>query len=460
MVHHVYGMEVVEDLEMKIEMSESLVASWLKHVKHCIVVNTNWKASPYWTPATTDARIGQICDLAAGYFNERRLRILDTANEQDEVARREIEDDADLDTVDWQNMLLQTECDAVGLAYSENQGGTLVYAVESAFHRNKIQYSKQRRSWKRLHLQGNTVTAWNVALKMFKNALSMFRWYGVRNAHIVFVAPMSSVPVEREILSACSIVEDFYQQQGFNFDFEFYFEHPTPGSDGTFSENVKNPVNLAATIVDDTSELYLRGHILDEGTESIDVLMLDKARRLLACENLDEMTGLHLTTSADLVKAIDRIKPLVVTANPENRQLYQRQTSRFDRCHHALRAYYATLHRLENVPTLQQLRRNGLQQRVEGVGVLVADADGVNRQVPVEIVLNPANPGLFKQRLLEKHIARRMRVYADGRAPRVDEWRADSFTANSNLMGNIKSSAAYRNAGHDGVVRLEFSIVD
>lgn len=85
---------------------------------------------------------------------------------------------------------------------------------------------------------------------------------------------------------------------------------------------------------------------------------------------------------------------------------------------------------------------------------------GVRRQADVEIVLNPADPVEFKRQLLQTHLARRTRVFADGRAPLVDQWRADSFTVNSNLMGNIKSSAAFRNAARDGVTRLEFEIAN
>ena len=434
---------------MKIEMSESLVASWLKHVKHCIVVNTNWKASPYWTSAVPDAQIGEIYNAAVDYFNEHALMILDSPNGPDEAG-----------TV-WQNMLLLAECDAVGLAHANNEGGTLVYAVESAFHRDGVHYPKKKRSWEQLNLPPARVTAWNVALKMFKNALSMYRWYGVRDAHVVFVAPRSSGPVEAEILNACNHVITFYQQQGFGFDFEFYFEHAAPGAAGTFSECVKDPVNLAATIVDDTSELYLRGHVLDMGIESIDVLMLHRTRRLLNCENLDEMVGLYLDTAADLIEAVEQIRAAVVTTtNVENPRLYARQRSLFDRCHGALRAYYAALHHLDSEPSLADLQHEAHPHHA--AGGMAADANNIGAahgQMAVEIVLEPADPMEFKQLLLQTRRARRTRVFADGRPPRVDLWRADSFTVNSNLMGNIKSSAAYRNAARDGVVRLEFSIV-
>ena len=85
---------------------------------------------------------------------------------------------------------------------------------------------------------------------------------------------------------------------------------------------------------------------------------------------------------------------------------------------------------------------------------------GARRQAAVEIVLNPADPAEFKRRLLQTHLARRTRVFADGRAPQVTLWRANSFMANSDLMRNITTSSAYKNAARDGVVRLEFAIVN
>ena len=38
-----------EERFMKIEMGESLFYSWLRHVKECQLVQTNWKVSPKWT---------------------------------------------------------------------------------------------------------------------------------------------------------------------------------------------------------------------------------------------------------------------------------------------------------------------------------------------------------------------------------------------------------------------------
>jgi hypothetical protein len=36
---------------MKIEICESLVSSWLRHVQGCLVTQTSWKPSPTWSIA-------------------------------------------------------------------------------------------------------------------------------------------------------------------------------------------------------------------------------------------------------------------------------------------------------------------------------------------------------------------------------------------------------------------------
>lgn len=33
---------------MKIEIGESLMISWLRHIKECQIAQTNWKPSPKW----------------------------------------------------------------------------------------------------------------------------------------------------------------------------------------------------------------------------------------------------------------------------------------------------------------------------------------------------------------------------------------------------------------------------
>lgn len=55
---------------MKIEMGESLFYSWLRHVKECQVVQTNWKVSSQWTLLHED-ELETIKEKTDTFFHEK-----------------------------------------------------------------------------------------------------------------------------------------------------------------------------------------------------------------------------------------------------------------------------------------------------------------------------------------------------------------------------------------------------
>lgn len=76
-----------------------------------------------------------------------------------------------------------------------------------------------------------------------------------------------------------------------------------------------------------------------------------------------------------------------------------------------------------------------------------------------EIVLNPANERLFKEKLLENKSATIKYFYENGEI--VDKhWDASRFTKESNLMGNITSKSGIRKQERieQGVVKVEITI--
>lgn len=44
----------------EIEIGESLACSYLRHVKHCWLVQANWKASEHWQRRQTDAELDAL----------------------------------------------------------------------------------------------------------------------------------------------------------------------------------------------------------------------------------------------------------------------------------------------------------------------------------------------------------------------------------------------------------------
>ena len=102
---------------MKIEIGESLVASWLKHVKRCTLVQTNWKPSPQWTAHNTD-EIERLVEDGKNYFRDLNVFRNNAGASQ---------------------ILLQTECDVIGLVQEANEHGISVVMVSRSAARSRSQ---------------------------------------------------------------------------------------------------------------------------------------------------------------------------------------------------------------------------------------------------------------------------------------------------------------------------------
>ena len=55
---------------MKIEMGESLFYSWLRHVKECKIVQTNWKVSSQWQLSDADT-LEKLMALVDKHYSEK-----------------------------------------------------------------------------------------------------------------------------------------------------------------------------------------------------------------------------------------------------------------------------------------------------------------------------------------------------------------------------------------------------
>ena len=60
-----------ELLEMKIEIGESLMSSWLRHVKHCQIVQSNWKPSVTTWKLHNEELVKEIMHSVSNTVKER-----------------------------------------------------------------------------------------------------------------------------------------------------------------------------------------------------------------------------------------------------------------------------------------------------------------------------------------------------------------------------------------------------
>ncbi len=103
---------------MKVEMGESLMYSWLCHVKGCQIVQTNWKASAAW-PRQNDRELDTIFAAAKERFS---------ASSADDLFKRR--------TLD--QLIKQAEVDVLGILFAGSQN--TLYAVDIAFHEGGLTY--------------------------------------------------------------------------------------------------------------------------------------------------------------------------------------------------------------------------------------------------------------------------------------------------------------------------------
>jgi hypothetical protein len=103
---------------MKIEIGESLIFSWLRHVRGCPIAQANWKPSPTW-PIRREAALA--ADL-------EKLREIAGQRLGFEIFKQS----------GFQQFIRQAEIDVLGLRF--NDAGAAAVAVDSAFHEAGVNY--------------------------------------------------------------------------------------------------------------------------------------------------------------------------------------------------------------------------------------------------------------------------------------------------------------------------------
>lgn len=226
---------------MKIEMGESLGASWLKHVRKCVLVQTNWKASPC-VEFKHRQEIKELFRDAQAVFKSLGVDVFKKNNTIEQLVG-------------------QTECDVIGVSLHDQK--VCWEALEVAFHEQGLNYGAPN------------VTAAKVAAKMFRIALCLYAYMDTKSAVVSFASPKVHSGMEKPVREAVKIVKDFFSENGFDFRFNLILNRE-------FYEEIFGPVIRNGDEVSDTNELFLRStHLMKifdavkvcvahaEGTESV-----------------------------------------------------------------------------------------------------------------------------------------------------------------------------------------------
>lgn len=207
---------------MKIEMGESLLYSWLRHVKNCQVVQINWKPSLSWKMQNAEEQ-RELMKISDEYFEKKPY-------EYDIFRQNEID-----------QLLLQAEVDVLGISKSDD--GTKVYGVDIAFHENGLNYGDQK----------ETVT--RVIKKIVRTALCMMGYFGDVKGEIIFASPKVSKRIMDELEPCIKVLNNLFQDRKYQFTAKLI-------ANDDFNNDILKPILTASSSVADTSELFMRGYQL------------------------------------------------------------------------------------------------------------------------------------------------------------------------------------------------------
>jgi len=197
---------------MKIEVGESLIRSWLRHVEKCEFAELNWKPSSTW-PTYRENEANEYFDRAKSDWPE--------AFGQNTFSQ----------------FLKQAEVDVLGLSTRERENPRL-HLVDIAFHTNGLNYGSAER------------TGQNINKKLVRSALLAKTYFPIYESTIYFITPVITNGFRTKVEEAFERVKLlFVEDSGVNFQLIL-------GDD--FKLQIFDEVIDLSNDVADTSEIFLR----------------------------------------------------------------------------------------------------------------------------------------------------------------------------------------------------------
>ena len=204
---------------MKIEMGESLVYSWLRHVKECQLAQTNWKTSSAIWKLHNESELNVMFDeISLDFSNKGKGNLFKK-------------------TSTLAQLLKQGECDALGLAV-EN-GVINYYAVDAAFHESGLNYGSKNE------------TILKVVAKCVRTAFCLHAYFDAREAEVIFASPFVSMAMKKEIEGYLNELNIYFAKRGLKYRLSLICNED-------FNSLILEPVLVACKTVADTSELFAR----------------------------------------------------------------------------------------------------------------------------------------------------------------------------------------------------------
>lgn len=191
---------------MKIEIGESLIYSWLRHVEGCQIAQLNWKTAE---------------------IDHKRLKSIEKLYDKFKV---EMGLNSNLE-----QFIRQAEIDVLGI--KTKVGGYEIYAVDIAFHEGGLGYSD------------NTE---RVIKKLLRSALVLYNQFDTKEGNLIFACPrINNQNVIDDIRERIATLRAIFKKAGFNFNFSLI-------CNAEFQHQILDKITEKSKEIKDTSELFVR----------------------------------------------------------------------------------------------------------------------------------------------------------------------------------------------------------
>lgn len=205
---------------MKIEMGESLFYSWLRHVKECQIVQTNWTTSQKWCLLHEEELQKIMIETEAFFLQKYQYKIYKQ-------------------TSSLSQLLQQAECDAIGVEYRD--GKNKVYAVDVAFHGSGVNYGDKNS------------TIMKITAKCLRTAMCIYGYLDTKDAEIIFASPKINHSILEGLTPCINDAQRLLDQCGFDFKVRVI-------ANSDFKTMVLDPILIVSDGVADTNELFIRSY--------------------------------------------------------------------------------------------------------------------------------------------------------------------------------------------------------
>jgi hypothetical protein len=202
---------------MKIEIGESLLLSWLRHVKECQIVQTNWKASSSWELKNKEFLL-RFMSRSHQYFAEKYDYNLYKKSS-------------------FGQLIQQAEIDVLGIAFEENANH--IYAIDVAFHESGLNYGSRQETTER------------VIKKCLRSVMCICGYFGFSNATIIFTAPKTTPAIVKDIQTVVADMELLLEEFGLGYEISII-------TNEDFNTRILVPIMEVIGNVADTTELFMR----------------------------------------------------------------------------------------------------------------------------------------------------------------------------------------------------------